>query len=309
MVGDTRQVEPELELESYRSSHTGCESVQDGGIIRCFAHGYPTPLARWHCHEEYELHLITASSGKCFVGDWIGNFERGQVVLTGPRLPHNWISVNVPECGYPERDLVIQFPHSPVDATLNQLPKARFLSQILERSNRGIEFFDFSEKAFTYWHRIKSSQPLMRYGLFLQLLDELAHHNDYRLLSTAPFQSTFNATNIQLDVMLKRIAEKFSNDFSVAEFATEFNMSESHFSRFFKQATGSAFIEFLTHVRITRACQLLVETSRQVTLICYDVGFRNIANFNRHFQRIKGMTPREFRLQMKRPVERDHRPN
>jgi len=36
-------------------------------------------------------------SGKAFVGDWIGQFEPGHLVLTGPRLPHNWISLDVPE--------------------------------------------------------------------------------------------------------------------------------------------------------------------------------------------------------------------
>src|SRR3990167_4884073 len=37
-------------------------------------HGFHCPLVRWHFHKEYELHLITASSGKVFIGDYIGNF-------------------------------------------------------------------------------------------------------------------------------------------------------------------------------------------------------------------------------------------
>ena len=73
--------------------------------MRCLAHGFPTPLARWHFHDEYELHLITETSGKAFVGDWIGPFEPGHLVLCGPRLPHNWVSLDVPEGGVAERDL------------------------------------------------------------------------------------------------------------------------------------------------------------------------------------------------------------
>ena len=55
-------------------------------------HGFPSPLVRWHFHKEYELHLIVASSGKVFIGDYIGNFSANTLFLTGPGLPHNWIS-------------------------------------------------------------------------------------------------------------------------------------------------------------------------------------------------------------------------
>ena len=47
-------------------------------------------------------------------------------------------------------------------------------------------------------------------------------------------------------------------------------------------------------VRINRACHLLMQTDHYVTDICYQVGFNNVANFNRRFLEIKGMTPSEF---------------
>ena len=62
------------------------------GSIRYLEHGWPCDLIRWHTHEEYELHLMVASTGKVFVGDYIGRFQPGQFVLTGPRLPHNWVT-------------------------------------------------------------------------------------------------------------------------------------------------------------------------------------------------------------------------
>jgi AraC-like DNA-binding protein len=53
-------------------------------------------------------------------------------------------------------------------------------------------------------------------------------------------------------------------------------------------------------VRVNRACQLLMESDRLVTHICYEVGFNNVANFNRRFLEVKGMTPRQFRRQAER---------
>jgi AraC-like DNA-binding protein len=74
-------------------------------------------------------------------------------------------------------------------------------------------------------------------------------------------------------------------------------MSESRFSRFFRRATGNTFVDFVNRVRVHRACQLLMETDRAITHICYEAGFNNVANFNRRFLEIKGMTPSEFRRQ------------
>ena len=60
--------------------------------FRAWAHGYPHVVAKWHFHPEYELHIITTSTGKFFVGDHIGSYAPGNLVLTGPNLPHNWVS-------------------------------------------------------------------------------------------------------------------------------------------------------------------------------------------------------------------------
>ena len=50
--------------------------------IRYLEHGWPNDLCRWHAHEEYELHLITTTRGKAFVGDFIGDFTPGMLYLT-----------------------------------------------------------------------------------------------------------------------------------------------------------------------------------------------------------------------------------
>ncbi|MEL7209337.1 MAG: hypothetical protein AAGK32_14065, partial [Actinomycetota bacterium] len=50
------------------------------GAVRYLEHGYPSSLIRWHCHNEFELHFIVASSGKAFVGDYIGPFRAGHLV-------------------------------------------------------------------------------------------------------------------------------------------------------------------------------------------------------------------------------------
>ena len=53
----------------------------------------------------------------------------------------------------------------------------------------------------------------------------------------------------------------------------------------------------MNRLRINKACQLLMETDRYITNVCCDVGFNNVANFNRRFLQVKVMTPKEFRRQ------------
>ena len=294
-----RQRQPELEADYSRSPALGYESPVETGLIRCLAHGFPTPLARWHYHDEYELHLIVASSGKAFVGDYIGTFQPGHLVLTGPRLPHNWISLDLPEGGYAERDLVVQFAHEPIARAAAHIRELEEALPLLARARNGIEFFGLSDQATRHWHKIKAHHGLARLAAFCEFLSELAAWPDYRLLSQVQLQSVDNDAQLnQIDDIVSRITDDLTQQLSAADLAAELNMTESSFSRFFRRATGNTFTDFVNQVRVNRACQLLMESDRLITTICYEVGFHNVANFNRRFLNVKGMTPSEFRRQV-----------
>jgi AraC-like DNA-binding protein len=293
-----RQRQPELEHDYARSPSLGYEPPEQSSFVRCLAHGFPTPLARWHFHDEYELHLIVATAGKAFVGDWIGPFQPGHLVLCGPRLPHNWISLDVPEGGVAERDLVIQFAHEPIAHAAEQIPELAEVMALLERARHGIEFFGLSERAVQHWHAVKAAHGFQRLAAFCVFLGDLARCTDYRLLSSVRMQGEDDdADTAQVDALFNRIMRDFAQPLAAAQLAAEWGMSESRFSRFFRRATGNTFTDFVNRIRISRACQLLMETDSQVTHICYEVGFNNVANFNRRFLEIKGLTPSDFRRQ------------
>ena len=292
-----RQRQPELEGEFARTPALGYEAAEDGGLVRCLAHGFPTPLARWHFHDEYELHLITCTSGKAFIGDWIGQFEPGHLVLCGPRLPHNWISLDAGE-GVAERDLVIQFEHAPLARAAESLPELREVMALLQRARRGIEFFGMSARAQSHWQSVKTTRGVRRFGHFCEYLADLAQCGDYRLLSTVQIQGAEGDAEMeQINRIVDRITGDLAEPASLAELAAGLGMSESRFSRFFRRATGNSFTDFVNMVRINSACRLLMQTDHYVSDICYQVGFNNVANFNRRFLELKGVTPTEFRRQ------------
>ena len=70
-----------------------------------------------------------------------------RLVLTGPRLPHNWVSLDLPEGGIAQRDLVIQFPHGPIAQAAAHIRELEEVLPLLDRARNGIEFFGLSEQA------------------------------------------------------------------------------------------------------------------------------------------------------------------
>ncbi len=72
-------------------------------------------------------------------------------------------------------------------------------------------------------------------------------------------------------------------------------LSRSSLHRLFKLHTGATITEYVSRLRIGNACALLINTQRSISLIADDVGYRNLANFNRQFKAFKSTIPRQFR--------------
>ena len=72
-------------------------------------------------------------------------------------------------------------------------------------------------------------------------------------------------------------------------------LSRSSLHRIFRRQTGMTTREYVTRLRIGNACALLLNTEKPISLIADEVGYGNLANFNRQFKQAKAQTPRQFR--------------
>lgn len=79
------------------------------------------------------------------------------------------------------------------------------------------------------------------------------------------------------------------------DMAQQFNMSNSYFSRLFKQHTGKNFVDYLTTKRIDVAKQLLRSTDLKIYEIAETIGYSESRYFNQLFKRITNCTPSEYR--------------
>lgn len=270
---------------------------RSAGSVRYLEHGFPCELVRWHHHEECELHLIVETSGKVFVGDYIGTFEPGQLILTGPHVPHNWISHMTEQQPCELRDMVVHFQQSVVQQASELLVELRELEPLFERAKSGIAFNDIPlAEAQQRMGKIRDSRGAERISAFFDFMHRLNQSRDYQLLSTMQMQSSADEHTLErVNLVVDYVMQHYHRAIMVQEVAERINMSETHFSRFFKKATGVRFIAFLNRIRIQRACELLSYTDEQITAISYAVGYNTLANFNRQFHELKGVTPRDYR--------------
>ena len=91
------------------------------------------------------------------------------------------------------------------------------------------------------------------------------------------------------------VSERLAEQISIETLAGLVELSPFHFSRVFKQATGMSPLQFVTRERITRAQQLVRETSHSLIEIALEVGYTSPSHFAQVFRRVVGATPREFR--------------
>jgi AraC-like DNA-binding protein len=130
----------------------------------------------------------------------------------------------------------------------------------------------------------------------MTILYELSKHDGARELSSSAFAKVSVESDSRRVLKVKSyIEEHYRDELRLAMLAGMVGMTDSAFSRFFKQRTGKNLNEYIVDVRLGHASRLLVDTTHTVSEICYETGFNTVCNFNRLFKKRKGCNPTEFR--------------
>lgn len=261
---------------------------------------YPWERNVWNYHPEFEIHLIRYSSGLTYVGDHIGQFEAGSLYMVGSDLPHNWITPYIDNQLLKARDIVLQFDPGIFRAQANGFGEFARIEQLFAQAQRGLQFSGTAQKqGRKILESMDGSGSLSDLSKMVALLSVLSAADDVTVLSSEAFVKGNHITGIKdhklIEKALNHLQRNFLDAPSLKEVADVVGMSESAFSRFFKNKTGNTFSEHIVSLRLWMAGKLLLETDKPITDICFDAGFNNIANFNRTFLRKTGMTPSKYR--------------
>ena len=256
-----------------------------------------------HSHREYELNFIENGKGvRRVVGDSVEEIGPYELTLVaGNELEHAWEQGSCVEGDV--REITIQF--SPDIFPPDLLNKSQFssISKMLSKASHGLNFSVRTiMRVYSYLDSLSSvTEPFNQYLNFLKILYELSQDEEARILASSSFaRATRDKESRRVMKVKQYVNDHYSEDLRLESLASLAGMTPPAFSRFFKMRTGRTLSDYIIDIRLGNAARLLVDTTQNVSEICYSCGFNNLSNFNRIFKAKRGYTPRDFRALFKK---------
>lgn len=251
---------------------------------------------QWHHHPEFELTLTLNSRGQRFIGDHIGTYDDGDLVLIGPNLPHTWASSEKVVTDQPHVALVMWFlPDwaAPLGGIFSEL---RGVSDMLERASSGLRFSaPVAAEARSRIEALFAKPPDERVLTLIEVLALLSRDREAEPLSVAKASVPAGADRTRIDRVLDFLHAHYAKEMTIETLADIAALSPSGLHRLFRRHTGHSVTAYLTRLRIGEACAMLSGSNRPIAHIADEVGYPSLANFNRQFKGMKAITPRAYR--------------
>jgi len=112
---------------------------------------------------------------------------------------------------------------------------------------------------------------------YLDIIEKRSKKNEM-LYEIAAYLSNFYDESITLDFLSKK-----------------FHVEKTYLCSVFKKTFGVTILDYLSIIRIKKACMLLIGTDDRITDIAYATGFKTLASFERTFKKYIKYSPMRFR--------------
>lgn len=256
----------------------------------------PAVEAKLHQHDAWELCYITHGYGNRIAGDTVLPFSVGDVVLIPPSMLHRWEFV--PD-SVDKNDnihyLMVAFSDALIVRCMEIFPELR---------NR---MADIKPPVDALKYGAESSRTIRKTLIKMNGMDELDRLCEMFRLLPAIFGSTDHVSvgkpiRIERDVRRMQqistyVMRHYIHAIALEDIAAEVGMNRSAFCSYFKRTKGMTFSQFVTQYRLNTACELLKHSGKQVSEICFMVGFNDLPHFVRVFTKAMGMPPLKYRKQ------------
>lgn len=254
----------------------------------------------WHAHSEYQLFVVLKGTGTRFIGDSIKLFKPGELIFTGPHLPHLWRSDDVyfeKNCDHKTDGIVIYFNENFLGDHILEKEEMVSVKKLFSKSMRGLEFYGPNKlKVIGLMKELVNIKGFASILQLLRILEILASTKEYHYISSIHYEDSFNQHETdRLNKVYEYVFQNFRKRVSLEEIAELLHMTPTSFSRYFAMKNNKPFSRFVTEIRIKHACEMLTETDASIAEICYECGFNTLSNFNRQFKEVTLKTPTHYK--------------
>lgn len=262
-----------------------------------------------HTHDFIEIVYVYDGKGYHIYNDITYPVSKGELYIINSRIPHCFYPTDKSNsehlvvynlCFLPEFISSINI-HLPilVELTDIMLYKSLYPDEIIYSPDLKLSgsmrteieqlyekmYLEFTSKGINY-------VELLRLSL-CELL--LKIHRFYQQNHASPESAVIKYRHQLIPDCIQYLRENYSKKVTIEELSNNFFLSKSYLSSLFKKATGSGVVEYLQHIRIERACELLTNTTLSITEISTQVGYTDYRFFNKSFKKITGVTAHEYR--------------
>ena len=252
----------------------------------------------WHYNTEYELTLTLNSRGQRFIGDNISLYEDGDLVLIGPKIPHTWYSSADVDPDRKHQAIVLWFTEKFARGMIEPHIELRPIERLLKASTRALAFSEPARlRARELICAMIDQTPAVRLLSLLNVLLLLAGDAGAAFVASDATQAASlpAATEERIGRVVSHLHTHYRDEIAIPRLMRIAALSRSSLHRLFKQQTNGTIGDYVAQLRVGNACALLMNSRKPISLIADEVGYTNLANFNRQFKSLKGKTPREFR--------------
>lgn len=267
-------------------------------VIRDLVEKHFDPI--WHSHSEFQLFVVLEGTGTRFIGDSIKRFHPGELILTGPHLPHLWRSDEAyfeKNSTLKTRGIVVYLPeHFPGEQLLEKEEMVT-IKKLFHKSMTGLDFYgDKKVQVINMLQELTLLSGLESVILLLKILQALAESKQYHFISHTSYDDPFKQSETdRINIVYDYVMKNFRKKILLEEIAGLVHMTPTSFSRYFTMKNNKTFSGFISEIRIKHACKLLTDTEKQISDICYDCGFNTLSNFNKQFKEVMFKIPSEYR--------------
>lgn len=256
-------------------------------------------------HERLEIFVPLAGKGRFRMGDRVLDFEAGDILVVDNLKLHGLVEFR----GRDRRAMTITFNSdliynlgSPLTDFVYLVPfhcQGEDLCPVVRSSDPEAASIQGVMEHLVLCYFDKDRGRYAQAGCKAYLL-ELLFHLSVHFQGAEIAQSEYmkqQERSRRLGQLFDYLQQHYDRGITVRQAASMVGMSDSRFMRFFKQATGTTFISYVTQVRLAHACELLRSTDLSVGEIAARVGVPDQAYFDRKFRQHFHTSPRSMRAQ------------